>query len=52
MATLVRKDERITIPDDEILAVTGTIQLGKPAVRVICRQFDMYGRELILGKSQ
>lgn len=50
MATIVRKDDRITIPDEEIVAVTATIQLNKPVIRVICKDFDYYGRELILRR--
>ena len=51
MATIVRKDDRITIPDEEIVAITATVQLGKPTVRVICKNFDYFGREVILNKT-
>jgi len=51
MATIVRKDDKIHIPNDEIIAITATIQLGKPTVRVICKNFDYFGREVILNKT-
>lgn len=51
MATIVRKDDKIHIPNDEIIAVTATTQMGRPAVRVICKQFDYYGREIVLNKT-
>lgn len=51
MATIVRKDDKIHIPNDEIIAVTATTQMGRPAVRVICKSFDYFGREVILNKT-
>lgn len=47
MVTIIRKDDKIHIPNDEIIAVTATTQMGRPAVRVICKQFDYYGREIV-----
>lgn len=51
MATIVRKDDKIHIPNDEIIAVTATTQMGRPIVRVICKNFDYFGREVILNKT-
>lgn len=51
MATIIKKDSKISIPDSEIIAVTATTQMGRPAVRVICKNFDYFGREVILNKT-